>query len=176
MNLKSKNLTIIIGIVLLASCSSNSSPTYSKSYKSSTSKTKSSIPKVPAKIIPGGNGDNWRYLGATSNTAIRVEINESSITPQSAKQYKYQDRKTIVNPSNFAYQNTPSYYYSLSWWLMDCNSQQYIVNSTALYDVYGKPIKNYNFTDQNYSPVTKGSIAEQQYNYICNNSNRNVGY
>lgn len=164
--------------MLLAACSSPSSP-YSRSYSSSTTtpnKTKSYLPKVPPRVMPGGVGDNWRYLGKTDNGSIGIEINNDSITAQDNNQYKFQDRKTVLNPSSFSYNGMPIYSYSLSWWSMDCSARQYQINSTALYDAYGKPINSYNFNQAQSSIVTSGSISEAQYNYVCNNSKKNVGY
>ena len=89
------------------SCSTTGgSSSYSRTHKS-TSK-KSSIPKVPPKVMPGGSGDNWRYLGSSDDRLITSEINESSIT--SGKINKFQDRKTVVDQNKFNYQNlTPKY-------------------------------------------------------------------
>lgn len=168
-------ITLILAISIMSACSSNKSP-YSKSYTGSSGKSKNSLPKVPARIVPGGSGDNWRYLGVTGNSALAIEINESSINKQSGNIYKYQDRKTVVNPANFAYNGTPNYYYSLSWWKINCDTKQYLTLETALYDGYGKSIKNYSFSNNSFANVASGSVAETQYNYVCNNVYRNVGY
>lgn len=171
-----KNSLIVVAICTISACSSNRSPNYTKSYSGTSSKSKTSIPKVPTRLMPGGSGDNWRYLGATENGNLAIEINESSIANQQSNSYKYQDRKTIIEPSNFPFNGLPNYRYSLSWWIMNCDSQQYKITSTSLFDSYGKPIKNYYFDQSNYSNVTKGTISEKQYNYICNNNYRNIGY
>lgn len=171
-----KNFLIVIAVFGMSACSSNRSPNYTKSYSGTSSKSKTSIPKVPARVMPGGDSDNWRYLGTTENGNLAIDINESSISNQQANTYKYQDRKTVVNPSNFAFNGLPNYRYSLSWWIMNCDSQQYTITSTSLFDAYGKPIKSYYFDQSKYSNVTRGTISEKQYNYICNNNYRNIGY
>lgn len=167
--------TLIIAIMMISACSSNRNP-YSKSYTGSSSKSKSSLPKVPARIVPGGNADNWRYLGVTSNSSLAIEINESSINKQYGNTYKYQDRKTVVNPAGFAYNGTPNYYYSLSWWKINCDTKQYQTTETNLYDSYGKFIQNYSFSGNSLTTIPAGSVADMQYNYVCNNVYRNVGY
>ena len=170
-----QSIILIIAISLVSACSSNKNP-YSKSYTGSTSKSKNSLPKVPARTTPGGTGDNWRYLGLTSNSPLAIEINESSINKITNNSYKYQDRKTVVIPAGFSYSGTPSYYYSLSWWQINCNSKQYATTATTLYDSYGKLIKSYTFNQNQLTAVTSGSVAETEYNYICNNTYRSVGY
>lgn len=170
------NLITFTSCTIIVACSSPSTP-YSRSYNSTTTtKTKSSLPKVPPRIMPGGDGDNWRYLGRSNNGTIGVEINNDSISSQDNNQYKFQDRKTIVNPSGYAYNGTPSYRYSLSWWSLNCSTRQYQITSTALYDNYGKPVTSYNFDQTQSSTASSGSIAEAQYNYVCNNIKKNVGY
>jgi hypothetical protein len=158
----------------ITSCSTTGgSSSYSRTHKG-TSK-KSSVPKVPPKVMPGGSGDNWRYLGSSDDRLITSEINESSIT--SGKINKFQDRKTVVDQNKFNYQNlTPKYKYNLSWWRIDCSQKQYLIDSSSIYDVYGNLIKNYSFSGSNWSEISNASIAEQQYNYICKGIGRNIGY
>lgn len=170
-----KNLiTPTISLLLISCASQSSSNTYSKNHKSTQ---KSSLPKVPAKVLPGGSGDNWRYLATSDDNQIAIEINDSSISKNSSIN-KFQDRKTIINPAKFNYQNfTPNYKYSLSWWQLNCDQKQIIINSTSIYDEFGKLIKNYSFNSNNvWSNISSDSIAEQQYNYICNGTKRNLGY
>ena len=70
-----------------------------------------------------------------------------------------------------------SYKYNLSWWKLSCTQKQFIITASSIYDVYGNLIKNYAFDDnEQWSSVTAGSIAEQQYNYICKGLNRTLGY
>ena len=168
---------LILGICTLSliacSSSSNGTNSYLKSYKNTK---KNSLPKVPPKKLPGGSGSNWRYLGSTDDNLLAIEINESSIRSTN-KIYSFQDRKTVVTPNKYNYQGMPSYKYNLSWWKLSCTQKQFIITASSIYDVYGNLIKNYAFDDnEQWSSVTAGSIAEQQYNYICKGLNRTLGY
>lgn len=167
-------IIVTISTCLISCSSQSSSGAYSKNYKNSK---KSSLPKVPPKIMPGGSGDNWRYLATTSDNQIAIEINDASISNNNSIN-KFQDRKTIINPTNFDYQSlTPKYKYSLSWWQMNCNQKQTLITATNIYDEYGKLLKSYSFDDNSgWTNIDRGSIAEQQYNYICNGVYRNLGY
>ncbi len=161
--------------VLMTGCATNTNA----SSKSRYSSRKSPVPKVPPRIIPGGSGDNWRYLGTTQNNTISDEINESSIQLSDGQKNisRYQDRKTIIDTNNFSYNGlTPKYKFSLSWWKMDCSQKQYLIDSSSIYDEYGKPLKSYRLDSSNWSPVNSGSLAELQYNYICLGTNRGIGY
>lgn len=161
-------------VLFLNGCATNSS----SSYKKSKSKSKNTLPRVPAKSLPGGSGDNWRYLGSSQNGQLAIEINESSIKTIN-EMNNFQDRKTVVEPAKFNYQGlTARYKYSLSWWQLDCNQRQYSIRSTDLYDAYGKLVKSYTFSgaDSDAAAIASGSIAELQYNYLCIGSNRSVGY
>ncbi|TXI94249.1 MAG: hypothetical protein E6Q33_00245 [Neisseriales bacterium] len=162
-------ISILIIVSLgLSNCATNSS----KSYKPK----KSTIPKVPAKQIPGGTTDNWRYLGTSQDGQIAVEISESSIS-KTANSVKFQDRKTLTNTQKNSTSGTiGNYKYSLSWWNMDCSNKQYYINNTAIYDDYGKLLKNYNFSSTQAITISGGSIAELQYNYVCQGINRQIGY
>ncbi len=177
--LSQRIVSLLLLSVLFTGCAFSS--TGSKSRKSSYKK--SSMPKVPPKQVPGGTGDNWRYLGTSQDKMIALEINESSISktqsPASGSYNIFQDRKTVIDPSKFNYQGlTPSYKYSLSWWQMDCSSKRYSISSTSIYDVLGNLIKTYPFnnTTPNWSNIDSGSLAELQYNYICLGINRSIGY
>lgn len=167
---------ITIGTLFSVSCSNSSAPNATKSYRGKSS-TKNSLPRVPPRNIPGGVGDNWRYLGTTISNSVAIEINESSINKSPSNKYKYQDRKTVIEAGKFAYGSMPSYQYSLSNWLMDCDNKVFKINSTSIYDGYGKLIKSYSFDDNILSSaISHGSIAEKQYNYICNSYGRSIGY
>jgi len=169
MNKIIKLIILPLFVSILSNCAINSS---NKTHKSK----KSSIPKVPAKQLPGGTSDNWRYLGTSQDGQISVEISESSIN-KTDTQTKFQDRKTIINPTTLSASNAISKYkYSLSWWSMDCNNKQYFISSTAIYDDYGKLIKDYSFSNNQPINIGSGSIAELQYNYVCQGINRQIGY
>lgn len=169
----SQCLILSLTATLMTGCATNTNA----SSKSRYSTHKSPMPKVPPRIVPGGSGDNWRYLGTTQHNTISDEINESSIQLVNGSINRYQDRKTIIDTNNFSYSGlTPKYKFSLSWWKMDCSQKQYLIDSSAIYDEYGKPLKNYRLDSSTWSPVSSGTLAELQYNYICLGTNRGIGY
>lgn len=176
-NMKIQNTQFII-IAFLAinsiSCSTSNTKKYNKSPTTTSSKSK--IPRVPAKILPGGTGDNWRYIGISKDGLIGTEIDNSSIIAISNNQYKFQERKTIMDTNKMSYPSgMPKYMYSISNGKIDCNSKQYILNSTTLYDRLGKLIRTTQLDNQ-YTNIVSKSSAEQEYNFICNGLNRNIGY
>ena len=148
----------------------------------SSHKRQSPLPKVTTVQEPGGNGRNWRYLGLSDDSQLINEINESSI--QSTDKpliYSYQDRKTVANINKFtAYvAGQPHYKFLISNWQMDCNTKQYLILNSTLYDELGVTQLTYNYVNGNnvkWVKIGGGSLAELQYNYICLNQKRNLGY
>lgn len=142
--------------------------------------SKARIPKVPTKKLPGGSTDNWRYLGINKDGTFAVEINDSSITTIAGRSgiRKFQDRKTIVNPVKFNYPTNKKYKYSLSWWKIDCTEQKISITETELYNDLGISIQNDSFSQANapWKYIEKNSIAQLQYDYVCLNVNRHLGY
>lgn len=150
------------------------------SSQSSNSNTKVRLPKTTQTQIPGGNTSNWRYIGTTTSGELIDEINDQSITATAESGiYSYSDRKTISDPSKFQYADQLRYKYILSNWLMDCNNQQYILNLSTLYNESGTMLRQIDYSKNNsvkWLQFGDGSIAQMQYNYICLNQNRNLGY
>lgn len=170
-----KLLTVFFtSIFVLCACSSSKSPGQSRQYNKTNSSNKQGFPKVPKKVIPGGTGDNWRYLGKTSGGHLSIEIDDSSIASLGNNSYKFTDRKTVVNKSNFNYQNFPPYKFNISSWVIDCN-KQYKITATSLFDDLGTIIKSYELTGK-YSLINRNSIINSEYEYICNGRGKNVGY
>ena len=176
MNKLSFKLFLTALLILSFGYNLSSCALFSSSNKKSKSK-KSPLPKVPAKQMPGGSGDNWRYLGTSTGNQISIEINESSLSKNNNLS-TFQDRKTIIEPSKFDYAGINSYKYSLSWWQLDCNLKQYSITNTSFYDNNGALIKAYRFDDaaNTNKQIDNGSIAQLQYNYVCLGINRNLGY
>ncbi len=167
---------IIISILCLLNSGCSTSPSSNKGTSKNHS-TKNSLPKVPAKQLPGGNGDNWRYLGTSAELAISVEINEASII-HNAELYTFAERKTIVNPQKFNYPDLAQRYkYSISWWKLNCGKHQYQISSNATYNELGVILTQYTFpSDITPSLIVAGSIADMEYQYLCNGLKRNLGY
>lgn len=140
------------------------------------------VPRVTTVAAPGGTDKNWRYLGLSDDSQLIVEINDTTITPTNkALIYNYQDRKTVVNPNKFtAYTNgQPHYKYLISNWQMDCNIKQYLIINSTLYSPLAVEQLRYDYSTDNsvkWIKIGSGSLAELQYNYICLNQKRNLGY
>ena len=152
------------------------------SHKKSGSNGTASVPKVTVVTPPGGTDKNWRYLGLSDDGQLIVEINDASITPTDKPQiYKYQDRKTVSDINKFTAYTTgqPHYKFLLSNWQMDCNLKQYLILDTTLYDSSATIQLRYDYTNDNsvkWVKIGNGSLAGLQYNYICLNQKRNLGY
>ncbi|MFN8770189.1 MAG: surface-adhesin E family protein [Neisseriaceae bacterium] len=145
-----------------------------------STKTKVSVPRVPKFVLPGGNSGNWRYIGTTEDNQIADEIDDSSIKSSKVQTYQYLDRKTIINPNTFNYsKDQPRYKFSISSWEMDCANQQYLLTKATIYDTYGTLIKGYDYSKDDsvkWLKFGQSSIASIQYNYICLNQNKMLGY
>lgn len=154
-------------------------------FSSSSSKNKNgsvTVPKVNAVTPPGGTGKNWRYLGLSDDGQLIVEINDNSISPTTKPQiYNFQDRKTVADPNKFtAYTSgQPHYKFLISNWQMDCNLKQYLIVNATLYDSSAIEQLRYDYTKDDsvkWIKIGSGSLAELQYNYVCLNQKRNLGY
>lgn len=174
--MKSKKYILITFVTFtIISCSTSSN---NKSKATSSYNSKSKIPRVPTRVLPGGNSDDWRYLGLSSDGSFGTEINNASISSISYSKYSFQERKTIMDTNKYPYyqQNNPKYTYSISNWQINCNSKSYSIKSVTLYDQLGKQIKDTILYSDKETQINNGSIAWQEYNYICNNVGRNIGY
>lgn len=146
--------------------------------------TKTSIPKTTQIQKPGGTGVNWRYLGTTDDGVLIDEINinsiSSSVNAQNIQVFNFEDRKTVISPNQFAYPaNQPRFKYLLSSWQMNCNTKEYLLTNTTLYNESGIKLIRYNYANDNnvkWLKLGSGSFAEMQFNFICLNVNRNLGY
>jgi len=170
-----KTVVILSNLVfMLVSCATNNSRILS------SKSGKVNLPNVQKFNLPGGNTSNWRYLGTTDDNLIANEINDSSIESNRDGSYKYQDRKTIVNPDLFTYSpQQPRYKFALGMWLMDCSNRQYLLLKMSIYDRLGNLLKSYDYSSDDsvkWLQFGEGSLASMQYNYICLNIKRNLGY
>ena len=174
-NEMSKNFLYFIILLAISGCGT---------YNSSSKSSKTSIPKTTQIPKPGGNGENWRYLGTTDDGVLVDEINVSSISSTSSAKntqvFNFEDRKTVILPNQFAYpSNQPRFKYLLSTWQMDCNSKEYLMTTTTLYNESGTKLTRYDYANDSsvkWLKLGSGSFAEMQYNFICLNINRNLGY
>ena len=159
-----------VTVIFVTSCANVKKP---------TTKTQaiSKIPKLPSKTLPGGDSDDWRYLG--TNQQLVVEISESSITPTSTTQiYSFIDRKRIIDMDKFKYADSTKYKYILGTWLINCAEKQYQAVSASLYTDLGVKIKDidYKRTNPDWITILPSSISQMQYDYVCLGINRNLGY
>jgi hypothetical protein len=150
-------------------------------FSSPPKKSTLTLPKVPPVTVPGGSGDNWRYLGTSSDNQLVVEINDKSISVKGVQIYAFQDRKMVVAPHKFSsyLPNQPHYKYIITNWQMDCNNKQYLIETATLYNEVGAVLLTYDYSQNvnvKWIKFGSGSIAELQYNYICLNQNRMLGY
>lgn len=179
--MKQKITYLLLLSLLLNGCAMfGDSPSSTK--KRTTSK--SSVPKVPSIAKPGGDNGSWRYIGTTDDGQLIDEINDSSIKANTSKEnfqvYNFQDRKTVVTPKQFTYPSGQApFKYLISTWQMNCSTQEYLLNSATQYNESGALIVKNDYTDNSsikWLKFTSGSFAGMQYNYICLNKNRNLGY
>lgn len=138
------------------------------------------LPRTPQAQLPGGKGDNWRYIGTTNDGQLIIEVNNDSIKSASPQVYSFQERKTVKDIAQFQYLNNQTpYKYILSNWIMDCNNKQYILSDVSIFNELGSQIEKINYTNNTNIKWLKfgsGTIAELEYNYICLNKNKQLGY
>ena len=173
-----KNLYLILLInTLLSGCA------WFGLNSSSSKPSKTSIPKTPISQKPGGL-DNWRYMGTTDDGTMVDEINinsiNSGVSSDNTQIFNFVDRKTVTAPNKFAYpSDEPRFKYLISTWQMDCNSKEYLMRTTTLYNESGTKLTAYDYTNDDnvkWLKIGSGSFAQMQYNFICLNINRNLGY
>ncbi len=131
---------------------------------------------------PGGSGTNWRYLGTTKNGLLVDEIDSSSITYQqnnnNNKIANYKERKVIIYPNLFTYpSNQPRFKYLISNWQINCDTKQYNLIDTTLYSETSQKIISYNYSkNSNWQKINEKSFSNLQFNFVCLNINKNLGY
>ena len=139
------------------------------------------LPYVASLNPPGGTGKTWRYLGTSDDGQLVVEINDASIKMVESQVYNYQDRKTVVSVTKFTsyLASQPHYKYLISNWKINCDIKQYIILNTYLYNETASKLMSYDYTKDNsvkWIKIGSGSLASLQYDYVCQNKNRNLGY
>jgi hypothetical protein len=141
-----------------------------------------SLPRAPQTKVPDGTGDNWRYIGTTSDGMMIIEINNNTIIPtkQKVQIFNFSDRKTIADSAQYSYPSgQPHFKYIVNTWQMDCSNKQYLITSAKMYSLAGAILKQYDYSHDDsvkWMSFGSGSIAELEYKYVCLNQNRNLGY
>ena len=133
---------------------------------------------------PGGTGDNWRYMGTTDDGTLIDEVNvdsiRSGVSDTNSQIFSFEDRKTVILANKFAYPvNEPHFKYLISSWQINCTSMEYLMKTTTLYNEVGTKLTSYDYNNDNnikWLKLGSGSFAQMQYNFVCLNINRNLGY
>jgi hypothetical protein len=138
------------------------------------------LPKVNRINIPGGTNINWHYIGTDIEHNFSTEIDESSIKLIKDNIYKYTSRKTIFKPSILNYlPQEKKYKYHIANWFFDCDTKEFVLIDLVTYDNLGNQLSTYNYKEKiqlKWNKVGVSTIAEKEYNYICLNEGRNIGY
>ena len=140
------------------------------------------FPKAPTQVSPGGNGDNWRYIGTTNDGMLVIELNNNSIqnTKHNPELFNFEDRKMVVEPTQYTYPNgQPHFKYVINAWQIDCKNKKYLLLNAKTYNPAAKLLGSYNYANDNnvkWISFGEGSIAELEYKFICLNQKRNLGY
>lgn len=147
-----------------------------------TTHKKTALPKAPTIRVPGGIGDNWRYIGTTTDGLIVVELNNNSIqaVKNNNELFNFEDRKTVVEPSQYTYSaNQPHFKYIINTWQMDCQNKKYLLINANMYNQAAVSIGKFDYSNNNdvkWLNFGEGSIADLEYKFVCLNQNRNLGY
>ena len=177
--MKKRLCPILVLNIIISGCAwFGGSSTYS--HKSG----ETNIPKLPQSQKPGGTSDNWRYMGTTDDSSIVDEINinsiSSGVSSDNTQIFNFEDRKTVTAPTKFAYPtNEPRFKYLISSWQINCSTKEYLMRTTTLYNDSGTKLTAYDYTNNSnikWLKLGNGSFAHMQYNFVCLNINRDLGY
>jgi hypothetical protein len=175
--LKNLLLLYLLGLIL-TNCA-----WFGGSWNNNSSSKKVKLPSANLSKAPGGVGADWRYMGITKDNQITDEIDANSIENvniNSMPNFIYRDRKTIVNPLQYNYPpEQPQFKYLISSWQMNCKTKQYLLNSTTLFNAKGQQISQNSYINNvnvNWLQIDANSFAQLQFNFVCLNQNRNLGY
>lgn len=147
-----------------------------------TSHKKTSLPRAPTIRIPEGSGDNWRYIGTTTDGLIIIELNNNSIQAlkNSNEIFNFEDRKTVVEPTQYTYAaGQPHFKYIINTWQIDCQNKKYLLLTANMFNQAAVSIGKFDYTnnsDVKWLNFGEGSIADLEYKFVCLNQNRNLGY
>lgn len=148
------------------------------------------LPKVN-NVVPQGSELNWRYLGMNEKRNIAIEIDDNSIKIYSNKDDNYINESQKVKKSLFTFidrktffdnnllVNNKVYKYIISSWLIDCFNEEYIIQDASFYNNKGESLAFYNFRNDNsqkWYKIGNDSFSKLQYNYVCFDINRQLGY
>lgn len=114
----------------------------------------------------------WQMLGVSASGNIQYELDKTSISRQ-GNNVIFRDRKTVIDPRQQYYSNTPAYKTAISTTQMDCARKNFRVLDVTLLDQDGELLREDHFTDTDLRPmgITNGSAAQQQYQALCQDKN-----
>lgn len=118
--------------------------------------------------VPKASG-SWIELGVSASGNIQYALDSGSIKRQ-GNMVTFRDRKTVIDPKQQYYSNTPAYKTALSTTQIDCSRKLFRVLDVELLDAHGELIRQDHFGETDLRPmgITSGSAAEQQYQHVCN--------
>lgn len=110
----------------------------------------------------------WINLGVSASGNVQYALDSSSIRHQNDL-VTFRDKKTIINPKQQYYNNTPAYKTAISTTQIDCKRKQFRILDVELLDAKNELIRQDHFSDSELRPmgITNGSAAQQQYKYVC---------
>lgn len=110
----------------------------------------------------------WTEVGVTHQGNIKVSLDTDSIR-RNGRLVTFRDKKTVVNPKEERYVNTPRYKTAVGTWEMNCTNKTYRLTALQLLDERGQTVANHSYTASAIRPmsVLGGSIVEKQYQMVC---------
>ncbi len=119
--------------------------------------------------LPTSANGNWINLGVSASGNVQYALDSGSIKRQN-NLVTFRDRKTVIDPKQQYYNNTPSYKSAISTMQIDCGRKVFRILDVQLLDARGEVIRQDHFNDTDLRPmsVTNGSAAEQQFKQVCN--------
>lgn len=117
--------------------------------------------------VPKASG-SWIELGVSASGNIQYALDSGSIRRQ-GNMVTFRDRKTVIDPKQQYYSNTPAYKTALSTTQINCGRKMFRVLDVELLDAHGELIRQDHFSETDLRPmgITNGSAVEQQYQYVC---------
>lgn len=113
-------------------------------------------------------GGNWSSLGEANNGNIRTYIDKSSIQ-RNGNLVTFRDKKTVVNPREERFTNTPPYKTALGNWEFDCRNRTYRLTELTLLDNNGQQVSQQRYSAADLRPmqIMGGSLTEKQFEAVC---------
>jgi hypothetical protein len=118
--------------------------------------------------VPKAASGSWIELGVSASGNVQYALDNSSIRRQ-GNLVTFRDRKTVIDPKQQHYRNTPVYKTALSTTQIDCSRKLFRVLDVELLDAHGELIRQDHFGETDLRPmgITNGSASEQQYQRVC---------